>query len=187
MKTLFRLAILIGVAALAACATVPQVEFSREANFASYQDFYWHPLKHQQPVTNPVLDSEILDRRVENAAVQTLLNHGYRQVSDPAQADFIVTYRTATEQQLRSTGGFRFGIGYGYPFYSPWFGTAFYPVAPYQVESYQEGDLIIDIIDAGTHRLVWRGWTSATVRPQNFSQEAVNRMVDTILKRFPPT
>ncbi|HET7570180.1 MAG TPA: DUF4136 domain-containing protein [Gammaproteobacteria bacterium] len=189
MKTAFRLMILVAAAALAACATAPEVQYSPQANFASYHSFYWQPVRHGQPVKNPVLDSQILDQRVESAVVATLTSHGYRQVASADQADFIVTYRTASEQQLRSAGGFRFGIGYGYPFgypvFNPWFGATYYPYAP-QVESYQEGDLIIDIIDARTKKLVWRGWTSAVVRPQNFTQQAVNQMVATILSRFPP-
>lgn len=188
MKILTRCLLLLAIAALAACATVPQVQYSPQTNFAGYRTFYWQPVKHRPPVKNPILDSEILDQRVQAAVVQTLLKHGYQQADNAAAADFVVTYQTATEQALRSSGGFRFGIGFGYPFYDrfydPFWGAAFYP--PYSIESYQEGDLIIDVIDARTHKLVWRGWTTAIVRPENYSQGAVNDMVKTILSRFPP-
>ncbi|HET7369230.1 MAG TPA: DUF4136 domain-containing protein [Gammaproteobacteria bacterium] len=189
MKLLFRSAALLAIAALAACATTPQVEYSHQANFAGYHSFVWTPLKHATPVKNPVLDSEILDQRVRAATVQTLLKHGYSQAPSASQADFLVTYRTASEQQLRSNSGVRFGFGIGRPFwapYDPYWRAAIYPF-PYDIQSYQEGHLIIDIIDAQTQKLVWRGWTSAIVRPDNFSDEAVNEMVNTILSRFPPT
>lgn len=189
MKILFRLAVFLVAGALAACATAPQVEYSHQTNFGSYHSFYWQPVTHQGPVKNPVLDSDILDQRVRTATVRTLLNHGYSQAPDASQADFLVTYQTASEQQLRSNSGFRFGFGIGRPFwapYDPFWSAAFYP-RPYDIESYQEGHLIIDIIDAQTHKLVWRGWTSAIVRPSNYSDEAVNEMVNEILSRFPPT
>jgi hypothetical protein len=188
MKAAYRLILpALAVAALAACATMPEVDYDHMTDFASYHQFYWHPVKHQKPVKNPVLDSEILGRRVKNAVIDTLTARGYEQVGNADQADFIVTWQTASQQKLAASGGgFRFGVGIGYPFYSPFYGSAYWPIAPYNVESYQNGDLIIDIIDAASNELVWRGWTQARVRPSNFSRKDVKAMVKDILDAFPP-
>jgi hypothetical protein len=200
MKLLPVVTALLMAGVLGACATAPTVDYNHQANFARYHTFSWIPVKHPRPVKNPVLDSQILDQRVRKAVVNTLTQHGYRRVADAKQADFLVTYQTATEQQLRAYGGFRSGFAFGYPFYGPFigspfygplydpfFGVAFYPGLPYQIRSYQQGHLIVDVIDGDTHQLVWRGWTSATVRPDNYSQSAVTDMVKTILSRFPPS
>jgi hypothetical protein len=191
MKIVFRFAAMAAIVALAACATAPQVEYADNASFAQYHTFYWKPVKHKQTIKNPILDSQILDQRVRAAAVQALTNAGFQQVDNKKQADFIVTYQTATEQHLRSGDGFRFGFGVGYPFYygpfwDPFFGAAYYPGAR-DVQSYQQGYLIIDVIDAHSNKLVWRGWTTARVTPGNYSRSAVKDMVKHILKRFPPS
>lgn len=186
MQTAIRFVALLAVAALSACATRVYSEHAQSANFASYHNFYWQAPSHQQPVRNPILDSQILDERVRSAVVQTLQSHGYAQVETPAQADFIVTYLTSTQQEVRSTGGFRVGIGFGAPFYDPFFGSAFYPVGPYDVQSYEQADLIIDVIDARTQKLVWRGWTSGEATQANYAPRAVDEAVSRILSRFPP-
>lgn len=192
MKILSRIALLLATAALAACATMPEMEYSHRVNFASYHDFYWQPVKHQTPLTNPILDSQILGQRVRAATVETLTGQGYEQVDNADQADFIVTYQTATQEHIRSRDGMRFGFGIGYPFYfgpywNPFFSGAYYPARPYGgIESYHEGYLVIDVIDAQSGDLAWRGWDTATIKPANFSRKAVAGMVERILSRFPP-
>lgn len=186
MQTLLRVVVLLIVALVAACATPIQSEHLAGADFAGYHKFYWRAPPANRPVRNPITDNTIVDQRVAQAVVHTLTSRGFEQVSDPAQADFIVTYLTSTQQQIRSTGGVSVGIGFGYPFYNPFFGTAFYPAFPYDVRSYQQASLIIDIIDAHTHQLVWRGWTSNELTSANYSSQAVDRAVQRILAEFPP-
>jgi hypothetical protein len=186
MQTFLRVVALLIVALIAACATPIQSEHLRGADFTGYHKFYWRAPPPNRPVRNPITDSTIVDLRVQQAVVQTLTNRGFQQVSDPAQADFVVTYLTSTQQQIRSSGGVRVGVGFGYPFYNPFFGSAFYPAFPYDVRSYQQANLIIDIIDAHTHQLVWRGWTSSELTRANYSSPAVDEAVKRILAEFPP-
>ena len=65
-------------------------------------------------------------------------------------------------------------IGYGY--FGPYGYDYSYPVAV----------LVIDVLDAKNHRLIWRGWVSRGIRQSNFSAAAIYRDVNRILAHFPP-
>ena len=75
--------------------------------------------------------------------------------------------------------------GWGWRFY-PWGGTPFpYGYAPRRTYTYTEGTLIIDMIDARTNQLVWRGSVAGTVdNPANLERQ-VEKAVRAILKQYP--
>jgi hypothetical protein len=54
------------------------------------------------------------------------------------------------------------------------------------VEPYVEGTVIIDVVDAKSHELVWRGRGVSDVsdNPETYSQ-SLNRTVMDIVKKFP--
>ena len=57
------------------------------------------------------------------------------------------------------------------------------------VRTYEEGTLIIDVVDAATSRLVWRGSAQAEVSGTNTERKKEARLrsaVRRILARFPP-
>lgn len=68
-----------------------------------------------------------------------------------------------------------------------------YKYSPYWLRSemntyqYKEGTLIIDVMDAKTNSLAWRGWAVVileTVRPVRIEQR-INKVVSEILKDLP--
>lgn len=190
MKTRMTLFIALAAAVLlSGCAAGLHATHLRTANFASYDTFYWLPTRTPTVITNPIIDSGILTERVRSAVVETLTSHGYRRVDNLETADFVVTYGVTTEQKLRGT---RFGAGFGfttYPFYPSIYYSGFYfPFYPaqYNFEIYQQAHLVINIMDGATHQLVWRGWNTMLLTPENFSRESIFNIVHKILTRFPP-
>jgi len=179
MRLVRRYAIPLVLLSLAAgCAAPVHVEYNT-ASYAQWHNFAWQAPK-AETVKNPILDSGILTTRVETAVGETLKNRGYNLVDKPDQADFLVTYHTATElrQQPQS------GISFAYGTYGPGFNTLFLTQpGPQQV---QEGSLIIDVIDARTKKLVWRGWITSGLDQSNYSQQAVDKAVGRIFAKFPP-
>lgn len=191
MSFLHRFVFLVGVVALAGCATTPWMQYSHQTEFATYQQFYWKPVKHKATLKNPILDSDILTQHVKSAVVETLIKHGYERVSSAEKADFVITYHTMTKKYVTRGRRFHFRVGIGYPFYferlwSPFVSATYYPPWALDARTHREAYLIIDIIDADTGRLVWRGWAGARLQPANFSKRAVARTVQHILTRFPP-
>jgi hypothetical protein len=133
-------------------------------------------------VHNPILDSDILDGRVRRSVENTLKGRGFNEVATDANPDFLVTYHTASKQKIESTGpSFGFGIVDAFP---RGFAAVAVPVGG-NVESRDEGTLMVDVIDAKSKRLVWRGWTTGWLSQDNYTQEAVDSAVEQILDKFP--
>ncbi len=170
--------LLLLAALVAGCATPVHVEYN-SASYSQWHNFAWQAPK-EGAVKNPILDSGILATRVEKAVSETLANAGYGKVSSPDQADFLVTYHTA--MQLRNQP--QPSVSFAYGTFGPGFNTLFLTQpGPQQIK---EGSLIIDVIDAKTGKLVWRGWITSGLDQSNYSQQAVDRAVQRIFSKFPP-
>jgi hypothetical protein len=52
--------------------------------------------------------------------------------------------------------------------------------------NYRQGRLLIDIFDAQTKRLVWRGTAEAEVGGYDDAMARLRRIVDDVLEPFPP-
>lgn len=170
--------LLAGALLLGGCGPNIQTETDPNADLTGYQTFSW-VAPEQQDVRDPILDSELLEKKVRRAVESTLAARGFE--PRDGEADFYVTYHTASKEKLRSSG---FDIGIGYSRFDPrWGYSAVF--GPPHVESYEEAILIIDVIDADTDTLVWRGWETGRLSRDRFSEPAVQHAVDDILSRFP--
>lgn len=125
--------------------------------------------------------TEIVDRRIVSALDKQLKVRGYRNVS--AEPDFLVTFFTKTEQKTKVNDlGMAGGYGYRrYP-YRSYYGGA----SRYSIDQYQEGTLIVDIIDYETKQMVWRGAASRRLGRQAPQQAEIHDIVVDILAEFPP-
>jgi hypothetical protein len=154
-------------------------DYDTGRSFASYRTWTWVPGPRPQ-TGDPHLDNDLLDRRVRGAVERELAARGFQKVErDPS---FFVEYHTAlaSKVQVRSIGSI-YGYGPG-----DWD-----PVAPGGTfaRTYDEGSLIVDIVDAESRELVWRGIARAEVYPTDSPAERereINEAVRKILERFPP-
>ena len=181
-------AIAVVAVTLAACAgTRVATDHDPGADFARYDTFAWLEPDHEK-IEDPVLDSGLLTRKVEHAVATTLLQRGYARTDTAAAADFLVTYHTASRERLRDRGGVSLGIGFGHGWHRGYRGSVFFGDHMYfpRIESYQEGALIIDVLDARSRELVWRGWIRSPVTAKNYADEAIAAAVREILDQFPP-
>lgn len=171
---------------LSACASWVKTEYDPGADFSGLHNFAWRAPQHGK-VGDPILDSELLDARVREAVTKTLSARGFVP-GPPESADFLVTYHTTKSLEVRSSP-FATGIGVGRywrdPFLQPYpfYGSV---VISNDVQSYDQGTLIIDLIDAKTHRLIWRGWRTHALTQKYFDAAGVQQSVDEILAKFPP-
>lgn len=179
MRSVRRVAFPLVLLALASgCAAPVHIEYN-SASYAEWHNFAWKA-PQQATVANPILDSGILATRVEKAVTETLSKAGYHKVDKQKNADFIVTYHTATAVRQEPQSG----VSFAYGTYGLGFNTLFLTQpGPQQV---QEGSLILDVIDAKTRILVWRGWITRGLNQSNYSQKSVNKAVERIFAKFPP-
>ena len=181
----------LALALLAACSTLEvSYDYDPKASFTGLKSYGW--LKEpQKPTGDPRIDGNtILKNRIHESVDAELAARGFRKVeNDP---DFLVAYHVSLDrrrsvQTLNSYYGYGPGWGYGY-------GAAYRPgywagAPETYVYEYEEGTLILDIVDPKNRELMWRGsaqdevhFTATPEKDQSQLHEAVNKM----LENFPP-
>ena len=178
--------------ASAACAPLPKIgyDYDRGVNFSAYHTYDW--LSGEQEKTGDRrADSSAVDMRIRFAVDAQLLLKSYRRLADE-MPDFYVAYHIGLKDMTPtvSTQYYSHGMA-GRPFsYSadtrstggekPTFNEA---------PAYLTGSLLIDIIDAASNRLVWRGTAAGEVDPGLSSaerDERIRTIVRKMLSHFPP-
>jgi hypothetical protein len=118
-----------------------------------------------------------MQARIEQAVDAVLEARGYRKVEE--NPDFRVGWLGAIEEKvdvdtINSYRGYSRGP-WGYP--------------QTYVREYEEGTVIIDIVDGRSGQLVWRGTGQAELSQSSNPekrQERLQKVVEKILSRFPP-
>ncbi len=156
------------------CATMAvKSDYDRDVNFANYRTFDWMA-QPQKPVTNPVAQNSLLDKRIKTAVNSKLTAKGYQQQSD--NPDFLIVYHSGLKDKVDVTS---WGYGYGRRGYGG--GERI------DVRQYKEGTLIFDFVDSKTKQLIWRGWAVGVVNNLEKTAEYIDDAVEKTLKKFPPT
>jgi hypothetical protein len=123
-------------------------------------------------------DNSLDLRRVREAVDAELAARGYRLVE--SRPDFQVAAHVSTSERIRI-------VDWGYTFHSRrhWYAGG----RDIDVWQYDEGTLVLDVIDPGQSALVWRGTASKTIdrtwTPEERDAEA-RAGVQALLSRFPP-
>ena len=170
---------------LAACggAQVSQ-DYDPGMDFSRLRTFDWYP--SQEPVSNdPATNSPLIAQRIRSAVVRNLTQKGYQKVEDRTP-DFFVHYQLSVRQKL-SSSGVSTSVGIGGGFGGGGFGGI--GIGGPSVREIEEGTLVLDVIEAGSGKLAWRGTGSKPLSksptPEKTTQE-VDATVDQILAQFPP-
>ena len=103
-------------------------------------------------------------------------------IEDTKDPDLYVTYHTNSSEEVRyntTTFGYSYGSAWGYNPY--WGGMGGGTTSTTTAQSYQRGSLIIDIWDARTKEIVWRGTAEATVTS---NPEKGAKKIDKALKKM---
>jgi len=165
------LALLAPTLLLAGCASVRvSTDYDRTFDFTAYRTFSWDPASAKDR-SGPDAPPTLVQRRIRGAADDELLAKGYVR-TNPAAADFLLAYHGGVRHKVDVTRT-RYGR------HGRW--TAV------RVDPYQEGTLVLDIIDGPTHELVWRGVGIAVVGKSRTPDADIRKAVTAILEKFPPT
>ena len=134
-------------------------------------------------MSDVLAENSLLDKRVRAAVEQGLGARGLQRV-EPTQADVLVRYRVTIDEYLKQTGTV-VGSGASYRHRYTSVSPAFYD-AYWTTRRIRDGTLIVDLIDARSQRIVWRGWTVGRNPDGYFSEEQVTESVSRLLALFPP-
>jgi hypothetical protein len=179
------IAIVAALSSLSGCASRARYDYDREIAFSHYRTFDWiaPPVRASEEEINsdpegPFARNSLLDKRIRAAVNEHLEARGYR-YEDGGEPDFRLNYHVTFKDKLAGSGS---EFGYASRYRRGAFSSGF----NWSVRQYQEGTIIIDIVDRSKDQLAWRGWMTSRNRDGYFDEPEIARAVRTILTRFPP-
>ncbi len=169
--------VLVLMTGLAMAQTV-DVDYDQDYEGGKIKTFTWVKSADTSVAeTDPLLHS-----RIVNGIEYYLTRAGVREVENGP--DVYVTYHASSKEEvhLNTTS-----MNYGYP--SAWHRGGFYGgygggmgMSTTTVSTYQKGTLVVDVWDAKSDKLIWRGMASNIVLTQN--PEKMEKKIDKALKKM---
>jgi hypothetical protein len=161
------------IVAVAGAMMIASVVYAQKVNvdsdpaapFATYRTYSW---LQGTPGPNPLSEERL------HAAVDARLAGRGLVLTAQGPDLFVTTDVTTTEREERVVHGF--GTG-------PWWGGGF-PTA--SVETHVDGTLVVDLYDARTKKMVWRGVATATASDKpTKNTKKMNKALDKMFEEFP--
>lgn len=181
------------VLALAGCATTLDIhtDYDCRADFSKLKTFAWVPDMKQES-KDPRIDNAVTDARIRSAVEKVLTTKGYQKVIE-GQPDFQVAYQAAIKEKLDakmtdfpySTPSMQDIVNGNFSQDMMWA----YGRSQTFLSQYEEGTLILDIVDPKKKKLMWRGTAKATVveeRDPAKKEARLHEGVQQIFVAFPP-
>jgi hypothetical protein len=177
MKRFLRLAT-VGVASLAATACAAAMNVSSHVepglDFAQYRTYGWGPAD-ALPTGDPRLDQNpFFQDHFQGSVEKGLAARGFEQSAAP---DLLIHYHANVRRRIDID---RLDRQYGYCYDSD---------CQAGVTEHEAGTLVLDVVDARTNRLIWRGWAQSRVEDMIEKPDTMARQIDKavvrMLARFP--
>ena len=173
------------VMTLVGCAPSARItyDYDEAIDFTAYETFDW--MAPPGDIEDPLGAFPTVAFRIKNSIQDELREKGYSKVNE--DPDFYVVYHASIKRQITRT--YIDTWGYYYPRYHRYPPHRRYPPGLWgsiYVEAYEEGTLVIDIIDAATNELAWRGAARGAVGNRAMAREKIDEGVRVILEHFPP-
>jgi uncharacterized protein DUF4136 len=159
--------------ALAGCATMRVGSFvERGTNFTVYRTYAWAS-DAQLSTGDPRLDNNEFFQTRLRAAVEKGLGARGLEKAESGQADVVLHYHASVTQKVDAG---KVDEKYGY-------------CEDCSPSVFDAGTLTLDVVDARTNKLAWRGWAESTfdgvVDNQQWLERRVDESVGRILRTFP--
>ena len=173
MKPIGRITVctaLVMVALGTALAQQVKTDFDHHANFSKYKTYSWQEIKPA---------NSLWDARIKDAVDAKLAAKGWSQVASGGDMAVVAIATSHTEKTLRT---FYDGMGGGWR----WRGFGGMGEATTTEEDYKEGTLVVDLYDAKTKQLIWRGSAEDTVsNSAEKNEKNLDKGVAKMFKKFP--
>jgi Domain of unknown function (DUF4136) len=158
---------------LVRCSTISVMQdYDPEYDFSKLKTFGFLPIPEDAGI------DQLNANRFGDAIKNEMTAKGYT-VSEKADFGVAILFGKQTKTNITS-----YGYGYG-PYWGRYGGTT-----NIDVSQYDEGTLVIDVIDMTKKELVWRGTGTGALTPNATVEERtanINNAVAQILAQFPPT
>jgi hypothetical protein len=162
------------VALGAAFAQQVKTDFDHQANFSQYKTYSWQEIKPA---------NSLWDARIKNSVDAQLAAKGWTQVDSGGDVAIVAIKTTQTQRSLQT---FYDGFGGGWGWRR--FGGGGFGESTTTEQDYKQGTLVVDMYDAKTKQLIWRGSAEDTVSSKAEKNEKnLDKGVAKMFKKFPPS
>lgn len=169
------------------CAPRVTVNQNSKADFSKYRTFTWmdSDVKAGQ---NPLYYNQIATENVENTMSNVLQEKGFKETT--TKPDLLIGYHFFVENKTQTVatpspvygpymGWGRWGYGGWGPGWWGWGGQQ------YTQQQYQAGTLVVDMVDARTRKLVWRGSVQNAVGDPARIAAQLQKEAERIIEKVP--
>ena len=192
MKTIniLKMTLLVFVA-LACSQAMYHFQVAENADFTKYETFAFLPATDDSPFT--VYDNEIVRDTTIGYIKGEMEERGY--TLDTLNPGLLILPHYMFEREVAN---YYAPIRSTYTYYTP--GLILTPHGAYYYRNYQtvplvdggnmrqvtytEGTIVVDVIDAGSDKLLWRGWSEDRIDPNTFFSD-IELYVNNIFRNFP--
>ena len=146
-----------------------KTDYDRSINFSQYKTYSWEKVQTQDPLW--------VDR-IKEAVNAALTAKGLTPVESGADIAILAMEMTQNHRTLNTYydgfgGGWRWGGGLGN--------------ATTTVDNYKVGTLVVDLFDANTKKVIWRGSASGTLSDKSDKNiKELDKGVQKMFAHFPP-
>lgn len=154
--------------ALEGCAARRSVHsyLERGVDFGQYERYNWAPAD-RSGTGDPRLDNnEIVQGRIQAAIETQLAARGFKKTASGSR-ELLVRYHLSVEQRIDLTDK-----------------EPTTPCPECKPFIYDAGTLVVDLIDAGSKRVIWRGWSDGNVDGLIDNQRWLDEQLDETVKRI---
>ena len=159
------------------CAAVRSGSFvDRNVSFSQYRTWEWGPIE-QTPTGDPRLDSNpMFEEHLREAVEHQLSRKGYVRTTLAGTPDLRAHYHVNFDRTFEVTGG------------QSTAGSCSGNCGP-DAYDYEQGSVVIDLVDAKTNTVVWRGWSrdnmEGVVDNQRRLEQEIDHAVAALFERCP--
>ena len=152
-------------------------DFTKSYQLQALKTFEFKP--QNRVSRDPLANNDIWANDVRQAIRTDMTEHGLTELTN-GQPDFYVAFYVGLKDRYDIDS-----IDYGLPFHRGFRGAWWGWPRGYDVWAvpYTESTIIVDVIDAHTNQLVWRGYDTDTLNVNN-PDKTLTRAVDKVVSRF---
>jgi len=156
---------------VASFAQQVKTDYDHNANFGQYKTYSWEKVQSKDP---------LMVDRIKEAVNRALAAKGWTQVDSGGDVCVMAIEITQNQQTLNT---FYDGFGGG----RRWGGFGGFGDATTTTQTYQVGSLVVDLFDAKSKNLLWRGSSSDTLSNNaDKNTKNLDKGVQKMFAHFPP-
>jgi hypothetical protein len=159
--------------AVSCSSTTARFDYERGVDFSKFKTFGFFPIPPD------FKGSELVLKRIGNAIAKDLTAKGLTETQD--NPDLLIAAHTDVKDKIQVSS-------YGYR-YAPYYYYGYWGTSSTTVHQYEEGTLIIDIVDNAEDEMIWRGVASRAL-PSNPTPATIDKIIDEVVSKtmsnYPP-